>query len=132
MNTQKTLLAGAIFGGIGVGLGAFGAHALKTLLTETGRMETYELAVRYEFYHALALIAVGIVQQFHSNQTSLRVSSILFTIGILLFSGSLYALCLTQIKAFAWFTPLGGVLLLLGWLFFAVGIVRSKFSNTAS
>jgi uncharacterized membrane protein YgdD (TMEM256/DUF423 family) len=125
MNTQRTLFAGAIFGALGVMLGAFGAHAFKPFLVETGRLETFELAVRYEFYHALALLAAGLFQPSVSNKF-IRLSSLFFVIGILLFSGSLYLLCFTQIKLFGAVTPFGGVFLILGWILFAVGVSRTK------
>jgi len=125
MNQQKTLLAGAILGGIGVALGAFGAHALKTMLTQTGRLETFELAVRYEFYHAFALLATGVIQQFIYS-TFFKTAAIFFLAGSILFSGSLYLLCFTNNTLFAIATPFGGVLLILGWLFLAVGIYSKK------
>jgi uncharacterized membrane protein YgdD (TMEM256/DUF423 family) len=123
MNANKTLLAGAIFGMIGVALGAFGAHALKSMLTEYGRLDTYELAVRYEVYHALVLLLVGIIQQ-TSDSRYIRLSALLFVLGIIGFSGSLYMFCFTQSKVFAFVTPVGGVLLLSAWLFLAYGFLR--------
>jgi uncharacterized membrane protein YgdD (TMEM256/DUF423 family) len=125
MNQQKTLLAGAILGGIGVALGAFGAHALKAALTETGRLETFELAVRYEFYHALALLATGLIQQFASSKF-LSIAAVFFLAGTILFSGSLFLLCFTNNTLFAIVTPFGGVLLIMGWLFLALGIYSKK------
>lgn len=123
MNQQRTLLAGALLGGIGVALGAFGAHALKTMLTSTGRLETFELAVRYEFYHALALLATGVLQHF-IHTVFIRFASRFFLLGTLLFSGSLYLLCFTNNTLFAMITPVGGVLLILGWIFLALSIIR--------
>ncbi|HEU5289045.1 MAG TPA: DUF423 domain-containing protein [Cyclobacteriaceae bacterium] len=125
MNQRTTLLAGAILGGLGVALGAFGAHALKAMLTQTGRLDTFELAVRYEFYHAFALLVAGIAQQFiHSK--FLRTAAPFFLAGTILFSGSLYLLCFTNNTSFAMATPFGGVLLIVGWLFLAVGIYNKK------
>lgn len=125
MNAKQTLIAGAVFGGLGVAFGAFGAHALKPFLLDSGRLETYELAVRYEFYHALALLAAGLLQQSLNNKL-MRLSSLFFLAGILLFSGSLYLLCFTQIKFFGAITPIGGVLLILGWTLFAAGVSRKS------
>lgn len=125
MNQQKTLLAGAILGGIGVALGAFGAHALKEMLTQSGRLDTFELAVRYEFYHTFALLATGVIQQFNDSKY-LRSAAGFFLGGSILFSGSLYLLCFTSNTAFAMATPFGGVLLIVGWLFLAVGIYSKK------
>lgn len=125
MNQKKSLLAGVILGGLGVALGAFGAHALKATLTQTGRLETFELAVRYEFYHAFALLFIGILQQF-LNTKYLRIASLLFFTGTLFFSGSLYMLCFTNHTTFAIVTPVGGILLILGWLFLGLGIYSKK------
>jgi uncharacterized membrane protein YgdD (TMEM256/DUF423 family) len=125
MNQKNTLLAGAVLGGLGVGLGAFGAHALKEMLASSGRQDTFELAVRYEFYHALALLFTGVLQQFlHSKY--FQTASLFFLAGTILFSGSLYLLCFTGNTAFAMATPFGGVLLILGWLFLALGIISKK------
>ena len=125
MNKTTTLLAGAILGGFGVALGAFGAHALKEMLVQSGRLDTFELAVRYEFYHAFALLVAGILQQSISSK-ALQTSAVFFLSGTILFSGSLYLLCLTNNTVFAMVTPFGGVLLILGWLFLAIGIYSKK------
>ena len=114
MNQKLTLLAGAMLGLLGVALGAFGAHALKNLLTQNRRLETFELAVRYHFYHAFALLITGLLmEKFSPNH--LQWSSILFLTGVILFSGSLYAYAITNKTAFAMITPFGGLLMLGGW-----------------
>jgi uncharacterized membrane protein YgdD (TMEM256/DUF423 family) len=114
MNIRQTLITGAIFGLLGVALGAFGAHALKPTLEANGRLDTFELAVRYQFFHALALLFLGLWMGSHpSSLTSW--SALLWTGGVILFSGSLYLLALTNTKAFAMITPFGGLLLLAGW-----------------
>lgn len=125
MNQQKTLFAGAILGGLGVALGAFGAHALKAMLITSGRSETFELAVRYEFYHAFAILFVGVLQQF-LNSKYLKTSASFFLAGTILFSGSLYLICFTNNTMFAMATPFGGVLLILGWIFLVLGIISKK------
>jgi uncharacterized membrane protein YgdD (TMEM256/DUF423 family) len=125
MNQQRTLLAGAILGGLGVALGAFGAHALKDMLASTGRTDTFELAVRYQFYHAFALLLVGILQQFITSKY-LKTSAIFFSVGTGMFSGSLYLLCFTNNTTFAIATPFGGVLLIVGWLLLISGIMSKK------
>jgi len=114
MNQKITLLAGAILGTLGVALGAFGAHALKNLLTQNGRVETYELAVRYHFYHAIALLFMGVLMEKFSGP-AMQWSPLLTLVGVILFSGSLYAYSLTNIKGFAMVTPIGGLFLLAGW-----------------
>jgi uncharacterized membrane protein YgdD (TMEM256/DUF423 family) len=123
MTTRNTLLVGALLGLLGVALGAFGAHALKPMLLAFGRLETYELAVRYQFYHAGALLVTGILQHLFSA-TLFRWSSLLFLSGVLLFSGSLYALCFTGISTIAMITPFGGVLLIGGWLVMIIAIAK--------
>lgn len=125
MNQRASLLTGALFGLLGVALGAFGAHALKAMLAASGRLDTYELAVRYQFYHAFALLAVGILQHYTISKY-LKTASIFFLSGTLLFSGSLYLLCFTHSTAFAMATPFGGVLLIFGWVFLAAGILTSR------
>ena len=123
MNVKQTLLAGSILGLLGVAIGAFGAHALKPMLLASARLDTFELAVRYQFYHALALLIAGILQHKFPS-TSLKYSSIFFLSGILLFSGSLYAICLTEVVQVAMLTPIGGVFLLVGWSLLCIGIVK--------
>ncbi len=111
--------AGAILGLIGVGLGAFGAHALRTMLDATGRAATFETAVKYQFYHALALVLVGVLGHlFSSNPATAKLlawSGNSFLIGTLIFSGSLYVLCFTGVTWLGAVTPLGGVALIAGW-----------------
>lgn len=122
MSSQKQILTiASILGFLAVAIGAFGAHALKPLLTENNRLDTFELAVRYHFYHVFALLAVGILAS-KINSKYLRPSAICFLTGILLFSGSLYFLAILNITLFAIATPFGGVFLLAGWgfLFYAV------------
>ncbi len=123
MNQRNTLIAASISGLLSVGLGAFGAHALKAILTATGRSETYELAVRYQFYHTLALLAVGIlIEKF----PKLRTAALLFIIGIVIFSGSLYTLALTNQTMWGAVTPIGGMFLMVGWLWSGWVFLRSR------
>jgi uncharacterized membrane protein YgdD (TMEM256/DUF423 family) len=125
MNQKQTLTTASITGVLTVALGAFGAHALKPMLTAAGRLETYELAVRYQFYHTLALLAVGILMgQFASKKLSY--AAIFFLIGIIFFSGSLYVLCFTGLTILGAVTPIGGVLFILGWVFLGWGVRNSK------
>lgn len=113
---QKTfILAGSILGALGVAFGAFGAHALKNMLTETNRLETFETAVKYQFYHALALILVGIISQSITSK-SMTYSGYSMLIGTLIFSGSLYLICFTGIKVFGAIAPIGGTLMIAGWV----------------
>lgn len=103
----------AVLAGLGVVAGAFGAHALDGRVTPE-RAETFETAVRYHIYHALALVATGVLMM-HARTTALRVAAAAFLAGIVLFSGSLYALVLLDASSLAMITPVGGVLLIAGW-----------------
>jgi uncharacterized membrane protein YgdD (TMEM256/DUF423 family) len=106
-----------IFGGLAVILGAFGAHGLESILESNGRTETFETAVKYHFYHSLAILAVGIWQRLEQKNSFLQRAGILFAIGILIFSGSLYILSLTGITWLGAITPIGGVFFIIGWVF---------------
>ncbi len=123
MNQKITLITGALLGALAVGLGAFGAHALKNLLTQNGRLETYELAVRYHFYHTLALLLIGLLMDKFQG-TQLNYASLFFLLGIVLFSGSLYAYALTNKTTFAMITPLGGVCFIIGWVSLLIGFLK--------
>jgi uncharacterized membrane protein YgdD (TMEM256/DUF423 family) len=110
---------GAVSGFIGVALGAFGAHALKSRLAPD-LLATFEVGVRYQMYHALALLAVGWAQTRWPGPV-LNAGGWLFVAGTLLFSGSLYVLSLTGEKWLGAVTPVGGLALLGGWLCLAWG-----------
>jgi len=118
------LFLGTLFGFLGVALGAFGAHGLREVLDAYGR-EIYEKAVFYQLIHALALLAVGIVQRGHP-QASLALSGWAFTAGIILFSGSLYLLAISGSKWLGAVTPLGGLAFLLGWAWMALQVLKLK------
>jgi uncharacterized membrane protein YgdD (TMEM256/DUF423 family) len=111
---RSFLSIGFILGLLGVAAGAFGAHALGDSL-DPDRMRTFETAARYQLIHALALIGIGLAAARWPDQ-SWRMSGALFAGGTVVFSGSLYALSLTGIGAFGAVAPVGGVMLLAGWL----------------
>jgi uncharacterized membrane protein YgdD (TMEM256/DUF423 family) len=112
------IAAGCFTGFLAVATGAFGAHALKSQLLAAGRMETYETAVQYQMYHSLALLLTGIIAiQFPKSDFSLV--ALLFFSGVIIFSGSLYALCASGIKWLGAITPLGGTAFLAAWLLLA-------------
>lgn len=115
---RRAALAGALFGFSGVAAGAFGAHALKTRL-EPDALAVFDTAVRYHVLHALALFGSSWTAQQWPGRSA-NASAILFCLGIVLFSGSLYALTLSGVRVLGALTPVGGVLLLLGWLALAV------------
>jgi uncharacterized membrane protein YgdD (TMEM256/DUF423 family) len=118
------LITGSIMGGTGVMIGAFGAHALRNLLESTGRTETFETAVRYQFYHALALVLLGILMA-GQKHAFYQYAGYSFTMGAIIFSGSLYVLCLTGITKFGMITPVGGLLLIAGWVFLLLGVIKT-------
>ena len=108
---------GALFAALGVGLGAFGAHALRTALSPED-LATFEVGVRYQMYHALALIAVAWAStQWPSN--AVTIAGWAFIMGIVVFSGSLYILVLSGQRWLGAITPLGGVSLIVGWALLA-------------
>ncbi len=111
---------GAISGFIAVACGAFGAHALKARLT-TDQLQIWETAARYQMYHALALVAVGLLASQSASPWAAR-AGWGFTLGTLLFSGSLYALALSGIRVLGAVTPFGGVAFLAGWIMFALAL----------
>jgi uncharacterized membrane protein YgdD (TMEM256/DUF423 family) len=106
----------AISGAAAVAIGAFGAHGLEPILESNGRIETFETAVKYHFYHALAILAVSIWHRFEPSIRILPKAMWSFLVGILIFSGSLYVLSLTGITWLGAITPLGGVAFILGWV----------------
>ncbi len=115
MNAIIWLRLGAIVGGLGVVLGAFGAHGLKERLSPYS-LEIFETAVRYQMYHAPALLAVGLLGVLGRGGFALNLAGGSFTLGILIFSGTLYALSVTDVKWLGAITPIGGLFLILGWI----------------
>lgn len=114
----KWITAGALFGFLGVAIGAFGAHSLRPLLTpET--TETFKTGVQYHLLHALVILGIG----FYDNQRY-SIAAWFFTLGIILFSFSLYAYSLTNNSSFAIITPFGGVCFLVGWLMIIINSLR--------
>ena len=114
---SKWLALGATFGGLAVVLGAFGAHALAKVLDENAK-STYEIAVRYQMYHAFLLIVIYLLSQQETSKI-LEIAGWSATIGIIVFSGSLYLLALTDVKIFGAITPLGGIGFILSWILVA-------------
>jgi uncharacterized membrane protein YgdD (TMEM256/DUF423 family) len=111
---QRTfLLAGALAGLVGVGFGAFGAHGLRGRLSAE-MLAVFETGVRYQMYHALALMAVAALSDRLGGRL-LWAAGWLFVAGIVLFSGSLYLLAVTGVTVLGAITPLGGVAFLAGW-----------------
>jgi uncharacterized membrane protein YgdD (TMEM256/DUF423 family) len=123
MTARLILTLGAVAAFLGVALGAFGAHALRARLTEQ-LLNTWETAVQYHLVHALALLAVGLLLLHTGPSSLLRWSAGLMLAGMVLFSGSLYLLCLSGVRWLGAITPLGGTALLIAWILFAVAAWR--------
>ncbi len=120
---KKFIGIAAFTGALAVILGAFGTHALKAILSP-GQLVSFETGVRYQFYHAFALLAAGILYKEFPNNL-LQWAGRLFICGILLFSGSLYVL--TTMPGMTWvgpITPLGGLCFIAGWLLLALGCLK--------
>lgn len=113
----------ALSGVIAVCFGAFGAHALKEKLTASGLFDTYQTAVSYQFYHTLALLAIGILSLKYPSAW-INYAGISMSAGILIFSGSLYLLCFTGMKWLGAITPIGGIAFIVGWLLLFVAAVK--------
>lgn len=116
--------AGALFGMLGVAAGAFGAHALRDQLAPE-RLVTYELAVRYQMYHALALIAAAWAVGRWPASTA-QLAGWFFIAGILVFCGTVYALSFGSPRWFGAITPIGGVCLIVGWALLAFAALRAS------
>lgn len=121
-SARLLLLLGCLNMALVVMLGAFGAHGLKPML-EPDRLNTYQVGIQYHALHGLGLLALGGIA-LHWHCAWLRRAGWLLMLGIALFSGSLYALSLTGIRAFGMIAPLGGSAFILGWLALAVGLAR--------
>ncbi|MBE0557854.1 MAG: DUF423 domain-containing protein [Proteobacteria bacterium] len=116
--------AGAFFS---VAFGAFGAHSMKTLMSPELQV-TFETAVRYQMYHSLALLVLGVLVM-RARHRNLIVAGWLFAWGIVLFSGSLYLLSMTSATWLGIVTPMGGTLFLAGWVFLAVGDLKGRLAS---
>jgi uncharacterized membrane protein YgdD (TMEM256/DUF423 family) len=123
VTSSRTLAAAGILLALATALGAFGAHALKAQLAPD-RLQVYETAVRYHFFHTLGLLGIGVTMRFVDG-SPVRWAAVLVLVGVVLFSGSLYALTFGAPRFLGVVTPLGGLALIAGWLCFAAGVWRS-------
>ena len=114
------LVAGCILGSISVAAGAFGAHGLEPMLAASGQTENWDTAFRYSMLHALALVAAGLIAGLRQPPAGLAIAAgWCFLLGTLIFSGCLAALALTGITILGALVPIGGLLLIIGWLLLA-------------
>ena len=123
-SSKLFLMIASVTGFLAVAFGAFGAHALKARLSPE-MLTIFETGARYQIYHALALLGVGLLIQLLPSSRFLPWAGYSMSLGILIFSGSLYALSLSGVKVWGAVTPLGGVCLLAGWLLILIGLVKS-------
>ena len=123
MTLKIAFIFASLAGALGVVLGAFGAHALRGSI-EPRLMETFQTAVQYQLIHALALLLVSLTMGWLGQSLSFEISAYSFMAGIILFSGSLFGLVLTEMRWLGPVTPLGGFCLIVGWLALLVGGFR--------
>lgn len=124
LNQQKIFLSvGGILAFIAVAAGAFGAHMLKEKLSPSS-LNIFEIGVKYQFYHALGLMVIGLTYAMFPS-LSLKLAGYLLILGVIVFSGSLYMLALTDVKLWGAVTPIGGIFLLLSWTAFVIAVIWS-------
>ena len=127
---RSFLVAGILLAGLAVALGAFGAHGLKKMVDEQS-VEVFKTGVQYQFYHALALLLTALLSQKFSKR-EITWAGNLFIAGIILFSGSLYAIIAfkamkAEVPGFLGpVTPLGGLLFIAGWVFLLIAVIKTK------
>lgn len=114
MNKKYTLIS-IYFLILAVAIGAFGAHALKEILEINNRFDTFEIASKYHFYNALAILILALNFDKFKNSKQLLISLNLMIIGLIIFSGSLYILSITNIGIFGAITPIGGLFFIISW-----------------
>lgn len=125
---KPALILGFIFAALGVIIGAFAAHGLKPMM-ELSQQQTFETGVRYHMYHSFALIIVGLLSA-HISNNNINLATLFFTLGIICFSGSLYALSIMQmnglvgLKGVGIITPIGGLFFIMGWLFSLLAVIK--------
>ncbi len=121
---KHLLIVAAAFAALGVALGAFGAHALKSRLAPEA-LQAFETGVRYQMYHVFAIIAAALIASRLESTLAVK-AGWLFAVGIVLFSGSLYGLVLGGLKWLGPVTPLGGLAFIAGWITLAIAAAKSK------
>jgi len=125
MVARFSLIAGCLLGAVAVAAGAFGAHGLRAMLAAAGQTENWETACRYGMYHALALVATGLLAAGRPELARpAGIAGGCFLVGTLIFSGCLAALALSGVKILGAIVPIGGVLLIAGWLVLAAAAAR--------
>lgn len=123
-STKLILITGALLAALAVILGAFGAHGLKKTLSEE-MLVVYKTAVDYHFIHAIGILLIGLLHHHHPESRLVLWASGSLFIGIVVFSGSLYALSITEIRKLGMITPLGGLAFIIGWILLALGVYKT-------
>ncbi len=118
------MMTGIISSGCAVGFGAFGAHALKQTLSAYS-LQIFQTAVNYQMWHSIGLILIGLSLNLILPSRLLNISAWFMLGGIILFSGSLFALSISGLRWLGMITPLGGLFFLIAWTLFAIAIYRS-------
>ena len=121
--TKTLLVIASLMMALGILLGAFGAHILKTFISDE-LMRVFDTGVKYQFFNTLGLFAVAFLLHFKPHSKLIFISGLLIFFGTLLFSISLYLLVILKISWLGMITPIGGVLLVVAWLLTAVGILK--------
>lgn len=121
---RRWIALGAILAGVGIALGAFGAHALKSRVS-SDLIAVYETGSRYHLYHAQGLMLLGLLAPY-STPAWIRRAGIGLTLGIVLFSGSLYLMTVTGVRMLGAVTPFGGISFMAGWACLAVGVWQGR------
>jgi uncharacterized membrane protein YgdD (TMEM256/DUF423 family) len=133
MSQQKIISLGALFAALATIIGAFGAHYLKSIFTPE-QLLSFETGVRYQFYHAFAILICGILASHYDVKKLVR-TAIIFAIGIVLFSGSIYALMLLKsqgvigLKGIGILTPVGGLFFISGWIMLIANMLQHNIAK---
>lgn len=121
--SKPILMTASVLLALAVAIGAFGAHGLKAHLSQE-MLQTYRTGVEYHFYHALGLLLIGVLSVLYPSNL-LNWSAFLLTLGIILFSGSLYLMAITGIKWLGAITPIGGLSFIAGWVFLFLSVWKN-------
>jgi uncharacterized membrane protein YgdD (TMEM256/DUF423 family) len=133
-SAKNWIAIGAIIAALAIGMGAFGAHGLQSYLDELAntdaalavrRLDNWRTAANYQMYHAFGIVVVGIAMMLFESRL-LKIAAAFFLVGTFLFSGSLYALVLSEVRVLGAVTPLGGLSFIVGWTLFAIAAIKGK------
>jgi uncharacterized membrane protein YgdD (TMEM256/DUF423 family) len=126
--SRRFLILSSILLALAVGFGAFGAHIIQDMVTAE-RFAVYQTGVQYHFYHALGLMIIGLAALHMTQNKLLKWSGYSMILGIIIFSGSLYLLTLTDTGWLGAITPVGGIAFISGWILFALAIIRQQSND---